>query len=147
MSISKMDRLNEIQCSLLVAVNSTSVYRRIRRNIPKAFQDICKEGGRQAIIEMRHILPTYSGREVKESDHIEIHAHKNPPPDMLNFKDLDFCKPVSAPKGPRAGKYDRMKAAVTELNNASKECGLYDSELQGLLYALRKMLDLLEDTP
>lgn len=157
MSISKIDWLNDIHCSLLVTVNSASVYRKIKRNITKAFQEICKEEGRKANIEIRHILPTYSGREVKHSDNIEIHgifryssendAHKNPPPDMLKFEDLDFSKPVSAAKGSRAGKYDRMKAAVEELNDASKECGLYDSELHGLLYALRKMLDLLEDTP
>lgn len=157
MSKSKLDSLNTIHCALLVTANSTSVYREIKANITKVFQEICKEEGRQAIIEMRHFLPAYGGAQTKHSDTIEIFgsswysrendAHKNPPPDMLKFEDLDFSKPVSAAKGPRAGKYDRMKAAVEELDDASKECGLYDSELHGLLYALRKMLDLLEDKP
>lgn len=157
MSKSKLDSCNTIHCALLVTANSTSVYRRIKANITKVFQEICKEEGRQAIIEMRHFLPAYGGAQTKHSDTIEIYdpswysrendTHQNPPPDMLKFEDLDFSKPVTAAKGPRAGKYDRMKAAVEELDDASKECGLYDSELHGLLYALRKMLDLLEDKP
>ena len=157
MSKSKLDSCNTIHCALLVTANSSSVYQRIKANITKTFQEICKEEGRQAIIEMRHFLPAYGGAQTKHIDTIEIYdhswysrendTHKSPPPDMLKFEDLDFTKPVTAAKGPRAGKYDRMKAAVEELDDASKECGIYDSELHGLLYALRKMLDLLEDKP
>lgn len=64
-----------------------------------------------------------------------------------NLKILILPSRLLRPKAQGAGKYDRMKAAVEELDDASKECGIYDSELHGLLYALRKMLDLLEDKP
>lgn len=104
---------------------------------------------------MRHFLPAYGGAQTKHSDTIEIYdpswysrendTHKNPPPDMLNFDDIDFTKPVKPPEDTKAGKYDRMKAAVTELDDAAKECGLYDDELHSVLLLLRRALNLLED--
>lgn len=148
MAISAFDPLNMNHMSVLVTANSGSVYNRIKKNITKVVLEICKEEGKQSVLEMRHFRPGYSGVQTSQSDTIEIHGlgvSNNPPWDMLNFDDIDFTKPVIAPKDTRTGKYDRMKAAVTELDDAAKECGLYDDELHSVLLLLRSALNLLED--
>lgn len=154
MSKSKLDSCNTIHCALLVTANSSSVYQRIKANITKTFQEICKEEGRQAIIEMRHFLPAYGGAQTKHSDTIEIYdhsrysrendTHKNPPPDMLNFDNIDFTKTPTGEVAKKAEGCRRLKAAVTELYDASKEAGMLDTELQALLYTITKILDAME---
>lgn len=154
MSKSKLDSCNTIHCALLVTANSSSVYQRIKANITKTFQEICKEGGRQAIIEMRHFLPAYGGAQTKHIDTIEIYdpswysrendTHKNPPPDMLNFDNIDLTKTPTGEVVKKAEGCRRLKAAVTELYDASKEAGMLDTELQALLYTITKILDAME---
>lgn len=154
MSYSEFDMLNEIHVTVLVTANSGFVYDQIKKNITKVAQETCNKEGRQAIIEMRHFLPAYGGAQTKHSDTIEIYdpswysrendTHKNPPPDMLNFDNIDLTKTPTGEVVKKAEGCRRLKAAVTELYGASKEAGMLDTELQALLYTITKILDAME---
>lgn len=148
---SKNETPHTICATIGVKVDNLYSFLRLKKNIIKAFQDICRAEGREAHIDMTYIRPMVNMIDTKE-DTIEIiyrGESLNPPKEMIEVPEIDFDKPISDAAVKKAGKFDRLKEAVIELNEAAKEIGIADRELNGLLFALTKIIDALgtmEDT-